>query len=441
MDHSSMWRGLHGALDPLVPAGDPARPELRRVERHYSPAAELTRLLALPFGLHKALLAGASGSGKTTELLGVAATAQDHLVLIVDLKSHFHDQRGDVAALDRLQPWEVLAVIGLAVLRFGEEHLGHRWTASERDGLRAALAEPAGQKSAELDLSGLVNEVAILAGGAALGAGAAGAAVAAGLKLISAVAGNVSASLPLGLPGQRALTDQHQEVQGLLHAVNRLLGRLFEDYGRRVLLIVDGIDRAKTDLARRLFEDSQLLADLVCHQVLAVPLGIRQRNLRGGYNPHFLLNVPVIDPAAPRDLERLGGGIAFFEALWAARAGAVGVSPDVVPSAHIRRLGRASGGEVRRFLEMLQHVVERAYQDDAPGSTDEILAAVIDTWRRRWESGLTSDDIAALTRIAASKMISSADVDQRLLDERCVVAFPNESVWYFPHPLLTLRLV
>jgi len=438
MDYKSMWSLLHGALDPLVPAGDPSRPELVRVDRKYSPQTELKKLLALPFGLHKALLAGASGSGKTTELLAVAQAASEHLVLMVDLRAHFEEQRGDVAALDRLQPWEVLSVVGLAVLRYGEEHLGHHWTTSERDGLRMALAAPSGKDPAKVDLGGLVKEVALLVADAAVGSVARP--VVQGLKLLAAASGSVSLSLPLGTRERPPLPDQNGEVQELLHAVTRLINRLYEEHGRRVLLIVDGIDRGRTDLARRLFEDSQLLADLPCHQVLAVPLGIRPRNLRGGYKPHFLLNVPVVDHDAPRDEARMGKGVAFFEELWRARARAVDVSSEVVPVEQIRRLGRASGGEVRRFLEMLQHVVEQAWLEDVRAASAPIVTEIVDQWRRRWESGLTSDDVTALRRVAEQRMISSAEVDQRLLDERCVVAFPNESVWYFPHPLLTLRL-
>jgi hypothetical protein len=33
----------------------------------------------------------------------------------------------------------------------------------------------------------------------------------------------------------------------------------------------------------------------------------------------------------------------------------------------------------------------------------------------------------------------NADLEARLLDERCIVAWPNGSIWHYPHPLLLLE--
>ena len=336
--------------------------------------------------------------------------------------------------MKRLRPWEVVALVGLAVHRFGEEHLGHPWTREETEGLRDALAAPAGVAATELDLGRLAREVALLVAGASaegLLPGATGA-----LKTLAALASSVSHKLPLGLPDRAGLPDQDPQVQGLKVAVARHLERLRSEYGRDVLLVVDGLDRGDRELAKRLFEDSQLLADLPCHLVICAPPTLRHRNVRG-FEPRPICNIPVVDfDAAPEP----GSGTGFFWELWVARTSAAGLASDLATRPDVERLGWASGGFVRTFLEMLQDTVEAAWDDDS-SLTSAHVEAVVDRWRRRWEEDVHLNWRTALEQIANSRILDGSDLHLELVEQRCAVAFPNESIWYYPHPLLTVRAV
>lgn len=429
------WERLPACLDPLIPAGRPDKPELVRVERPYSPLGALVRNLSRPdaFGLQRSLVHGPPGSGKSTELLAVAARlVNQHLVVRIDLLEHFANQRGDVAALDYLQAWEVLAIVGLAMHRFGEDVLGHTWTPEQSSALQHAIATPGNVEATTIDVGKLAKEIALVVAAATDAAGGAGAATL-GLKSVAAVAGAISQTLPLGLPQRTELPDQDGAVQRLRAVVAGQLTSLFQAFDRRPLLIIDGLDRAGEATATRLFERSQVLAELPCHQIVCVPPSTRVRNVRG-YEPMPICNVPVVDQANPPER---ASGVTFFWDLWAARCRAAGVPAELAPRAVIDTLGWASGGMSRVFLEMVEAAVGEAWDANAEGLTDAHAAAVVDKWRRRWEEGMTSTRREALHAVAAARDVDGSDLQAKLLDELCIVPFPNQSTWYYPHPLLT----
>lgn len=429
------WERVHRAFDPLIPAGDVEHEEIVRIERPYSPLSALEEEMVFPQGFQRALIVGAPGSGKTTELLALLRQTSRLRPILVDLRQHFQDQRGDVTALDHLQPWEVLVVIGLAVFRYGKEQLGHRWNKGQVAALRAGIATPSGRTPAEVDVAGLAAEVAVLAVEEVAPPGGRVA-----LRLLKAVGAEVSAKLPLGLPRapDAVLTDQDQGVRQLLHAVSAMLLTLSEDYGKPTLLLVDGVDRGDATLARRLYEDSEILARLPCHQVMTADLSLRQRNLRGGWRSHFLGNIPVIDKESPM---QPGPGCDFFTELWRGRAEAAVAETDLVPESILLQLGWASGGLIRMFCEMMQDLAKRAWAEDGR-ATPGMAELVVDTWRRRWEEDITASDIAVLEAVAAAHRLTGQHArEPELLDERCIVAWPNQSRWHFPHPLLLLQLV
>lgn len=431
MDRAT-WEKLHPWLDPLRPAGDPRDPtRVERVERPYSPLDDMLEELRLPFGLRKELLYGPPGSGKTTELLALLEPLSDkHLAVYLDLRAHFEDQRGDANALDHLQPWEVLGVVGLAVYRAAREHLGHTFPTKVESAFAEALAAPAGQPSTTLDVARISKEVAlVVAAPADLALPGAGLA----LRSLAAVAAGISSALPMGLPGRSPIPDADDRIKNLKRAVDGLLDDVFTQYDRRrVLLVVDGLDRAGRETIARLFVTSQLLVELPCHQVWTAPLDLPTNNVRG-VAPRGMHNLPVLDPADPSSP---GPGVDFFRTMWTSRARAAGVSAEAISMRHLERLAWASGGLVREHLHMLQDTIERAWTDDSP-VTDAHIESVLGKWRERWVWGLGSASRDALRRVRERRIFDdTSDLDLRLLSEKCIVAYPNGSIWYWPHPLL-----
>ncbi|HMV69755.1 MAG TPA: hypothetical protein PKA64_23130 [Myxococcota bacterium] len=424
------WQRIHGAFDPLVPAGDAQH---GRVERPYTPLPDILLDLDFPDGFRRELIVGASGAGKTTELLAVQRGTRDLRSVHLDLLEHF-EARGDVTALDRLEAWEVLLLIGLSLYRYGVEGLGHAWTSARPAALTSAIAGVTGQEPAALDLAGMIGEVALVVSESTA---AAVPGVAPALRALRSVTSHLTATLQLGAPRRSdpALADGDPRVHALLVAVNGMLVELYQVFHTRLLLLVDGIDRGGPDLARRLFEDSTLLAQLNCHAVMTAPLSLRHRNLRV-WRSRFLGNVPVLDPNDPM---RPAARVDFFRALWRDRATAAGGS-TLLTDPLVDRLAWASGGLVRQFCELVQGVSRRGYRADAPADA-AMVDAEIDDWRRRWEADLDASTVALLREVLRLRALTGDEGERALLDQRCIVAWPNDSTWYFPHPLLLLRKV
>jgi len=130
-DWRPFWRRIEGIFDPARPAQDPALFAQR--PRDYDSMHRLHKRLRR--GGHgtdgqysRYIVAGTVGNGKTSELYHLAAgLARARLVVYVDLWSHFEQTVGDPSALDRLEPWELIGLMGLVVVRAGQDRFGQKW--------------------------------------------------------------------------------------------------------------------------------------------------------------------------------------------------------------------------------------------------------------------------------------------------------------------------
>ncbi len=444
------WEAVHAAFDPWKPVRDPAL----FVERDpaHNPAHRVGEMLRRPYGDRRFLLVGTPGNGKSSELFHLATGLLDErLVVLLDVYDHFERVVGDPAAADRVQPWELLGLVGLAVLRAAEERFGHPW-GDEPKRLARALARLRGDEgdAPEVDVGRLVGAMAVLAGGVLSPAAApvALAAVHAAEKAGPALRWN----FPLGLPGQRARSDQDGEVQALLHVVQGIVRGLQQAYGRRLVLVVDGLDRVRDDEAlRRLFVDSSILSEIGCDAVFTASIPLLHRHAQGvrGFAVEELANIPVLDHADPR---RAGPGLAFFRTLVDKRLAALRAGAErggyAVPEAPFPRevvdlLARFSGGVVRDFVKLVQVAVDPAWDADAAAFDRAMAERAIDELRRLKETRLTSDEIDLLEKVAADPdhRLPGDETAYRLLRDLRLLPYPNEHTWYFPHPLLTRSLV
>jgi hypothetical protein len=68
---------------------------------------------------------------------------------------------------------------------------------------------------------------------------------------------------------------------------------------------------------------------------------------------------------------------------------------------------------------------------------------VLDHQRRLRETGLHKGHIELLEEIAndPEHQLPANPLAQELLSYQTLLPYPNESEWYYPHPLLTMHLV
>jgi hypothetical protein len=433
------WHELHKRFDPLlaIRGSDHAS---WRAERKASPAGRIVRTLAALEGTSgtKWLLVGTVGTGKTTELFRIAeARARDDFVILVDLADHFDKVVGDPEGLQRVEPWEVVFVAALALLRAASEQLGEDLPA-ERVALEEAWKRAAGRASDSraapaIDLAKLVGSVAVavssMLGGPSL----------APLAAISGAVWNA----PIGVKRDRVLLDQEEEARTLLNCFNRIAGGI-QSRTKRVLLVLDGLDRLRDrDHAERLFVQSSLFGRLATSLVMTAPMGFRHSLTPRGIAEHdiqtlVLENEPVLDRDAPDDPRREGAGVAFFLQVFKLRVADLG--RVLLADRHVHQLAYYSGGRAREFMRLVRQVALEHIFENADASRDELIDRVLREHRLGIERGLHVSHIDILRSVKNDPLHRCPDGDLvwELVRSEVLLPYPDGSPWYYPHPVLLL---
>ncbi|NVB37081.1 hypothetical protein G6O69_04515 [Pseudenhygromyxa sp. WMMC2535] len=434
-----VWAELYERFDPERPA----REKDWRVARDYSPAREISRELARPMGGHKRfMLLGGLGSGKSTELFGIAEErSAAGPVVFVDLVHHFEERVNDPAALQRVQPWEVLLVIGLAVLEAGRTCFGHEWSRAliQRFDAIGRQFEGADDDGPSFDAAKLAAAVAVLAGGALAAAGGpVGIGVGAGLVAMGQAGGAVQWRFKLATPGRAKRSDQDRDVQSLLGVVNSLIGEL-QAYGCKLTLFVDGLDRIDDrERIRALFVESALLGGLSCDVVLTGPIALHWGSLRKHvrkFTTKMLTNAPVVDREDPWRWEPGGRGIDICVEVYRRRS--EDLSPTLIPEALLRKLAYYSGGRMREFVKLIRELTGPAWDRSLEQADEAVVEHAIETMREVSEGGLTSGHLKILRQLLDDpSQLPNDELVAEMLDLCMILPYPNESEWYLPHPLL-----
>jgi hypothetical protein len=445
MSRRPIWQTLFERFDPERPADEPAW----RAPRTLSPAEAISEALDRPFGTPRVLLTGTIGTGKTTELYRIAEErAPREFVVYVDLERHFSEVVGDTPALQNVASWEVCFLAGLALLRAAEERLAFRLPGPHLQDIEqawSALAKATGEVSAppKIELGALAKSMIVLASKAAPFAGPAAAGIGAGLGLLGAAAEGVKWTLPLGIR-KRSLPDQDQQMQTMVRCVNVIIGLVEQHQGDNVLLIIDGLDRIRDfKRARELFIDSTAIAQLACRMVVCGPFALRHHPslpaIRGFTDVPPLVNEPVLLQSDP---SQQGPGVRFFCDLFQRRVADMDAG-DLIDRELLERLAYYSGGRARDFVTSVQVLAGRAWSADAPRATEELVRKVLDELRRKRETGLHRGHKALLRQVMddPEHSLPEGDMAQELLSYGTLLPYPNESEWYYPHPLLTMRLL
>ncbi|MBI2894562.1 MAG: hypothetical protein HYY06_13500 [Deltaproteobacteria bacterium] len=431
-----VFRELYGRFDP---EGAPANPSWR-AQRSRSPADEISRRLERDIGDGRFLLVGTVGAGKSTELSRIAESrAAGSFVVQLDLVQHFDKIVGDLDSLRHVQSWEVVFLAALAVSRAAKERFDFDFI----DGALADLAvawKRAADKSAvpdsertEVDLVRLMKAMVILASAAAGGAPAAGAAsyVLAPLDAVEA-----KWKLPIGR-SSRALDDQTDEAQTLLHAANVIIGNVQHRLGRRVLLVLDGLDRVEDrEAAAALFVNSAILGRLSCHAVVCAPFVLRHDPtlaLVRGFEVKVLVSEPVLDKDRPRDLR--GPGIDFMVELFQRRTADLGVEID---PGILSELAHRSGGRLRDFVKLVREVAGQVLLSGSPGVTRGHADAAMREQRLLLETGLTRQHIDVLREVMndPARRPPAGQLGYELLRTSRLLPYLDGSEWFYPHALL-----
>lgn len=440
------WEAVYARFDPIEPVFEPKL----RVPRvgEYSPAEKVVPALLTPFETRRILVAGSIGSGKSTELLMIAERlAPKRVVVLFDLWRHMERSVKDAAAIEHLQAWELIGLVGLAVLRAGTERFGHDWGGADR-ALARALSAQSGDSGSQLDVAKLATGLAVTVGGAlasAAGGPAVGAGTAAGLQVLRSIGS--AWSWKVGLSSARRRSDQDEGVRGVVAATSAVIESLREGLGgQKIVVIIDGLDRVRREESfEGLFVESDLLRALPCDVVVSAHLAMVQRYRgRMRFDQRYdLANEPVAERGDPW---KPGSGIEFFRDLVGRRLEAleeVEVPTGVFPDPVLERLAWCSGGRLRDFMGFMRTIAERAYAGELGQIDLSLVESIVDAERRRRSDGLNEKEIAVLASVARDPdhRLPGSPIALGLLEQQLILSYPNEDAWYLPHPLLMITLI
>jgi hypothetical protein len=443
MSRRDLWKTLYERFDPEHPA------EARwRADRPLSPAERIAQLLGMPFGDPRILLMGTVGAGKSTELLRIKeARDKEDLVVFLDLARHFSEVVRDSAALERISPWEVCFLAGIGLVTTLRNKLGYEFPAADLKELEtawSAIAKASDTPGVQLDIAALSKSMLTVGATVvpALIEGITGAGVATGFAASAAALGAISRwTLPLGR-SQKSLPDQDSHVQRLLGCVNTLIGHIQSTH-RRVLFVIDGLDRIRDiTRAKALFVDSQLISRLACRVVICAPFALRHHLATAtarGFEPEVLANEPVLrhdDPTQP------GPGVHFFRELFDRRTADLD-KPALISKELLEKLAYYSGGRARDFVKFIRELAQDAWLKDVAAATPELVSMVMDRQRRKMENGINEGHIRLLEDVASAPKhyLPGNPLFDELLSYHRLLPYPNESEWFYPHPLLMMNMV
>ncbi len=223
--------------------------------------------------------------------------------------------------------------------------------------------------------------------------------------------------------------------------VNRLLGS-FRTHALPVLFILDGLDRIRSrERALALFLESEMIGRLDCKLVVCGPWALRHDKaiaaVRRFSTRCKLVNEPVLQQDDPA---HEGSGVDFFCEVFRRRTSDLR-GGEIVPQALLRKLAYYSGGRARDFVRSVRMLAARAWDADAEVATEALVDKVIEEARRLMETGLDSDDIALLLRVASDPdhELPGGEKARELLSYGHLLPYSNGSEWFYPHPLLTNR--
>ncbi|MBW4522218.1 MAG: KAP family NTPase [Scytolyngbya sp. HA4215-MV1] len=260
MSDISFWKPVCQYFEVQAPLQTSEELEHLYVQRMNSPIEDLSSRLEMASAAISFLLAGHIGSGKTTELRKLEQTLKDYKVFWIDTATSLSQYNIGYA--------EIIVLIGLEI---------HSKVFQDEWGIEGNLLE-----GLEQSLMTVVRED----------------------KQITQEGFSVPEILQkwgLTLKGglSKEITtkvDIRPNLENVIASVNDIIKAAENNLGRKLLMIVDGLDRHDQETALRMFSD-ELLTKLDCHIVYTIPISLRYSTNFSQPKERFtcldLVNIPV----------------------------------------------------------------------------------------------------------------------------------------------------
>ncbi|NJK31853.1 MAG: hypothetical protein HC927_05225 [Deltaproteobacteria bacterium] len=143
----------------------------------------------------------------------------------------------------------------------------------------------------------------------------------------------------------------------------------------------------------------------------------------------------MLNLADPWDWRNPGPGVELCTEVFRRRV--VDLAGEVVPEPLLRKLAFYSGGRMREYVWLLRRICGPAWDRNLEQADETLIDQAIDEMRHQTEAGLTIRQVEILQALMRNPSVLPDDPKiPDMLDVCLILPYPNESEWYFPHPLL-----
>lgn len=422
------WIEIQNAFYPYEPVPiPPDKLDAWYVERPRSPYADFLERLNPEMFPERYVLVGHRSSGKTTELIKLAAELRkvhDYFVVYLPLEYNLD--------ISRVNPVEVLFLIGTGIWKVANDELEEK--PDEKlinelvNSLTTLVQEETKSKRFSINIPELLKSVVCL--GASFFCPEAALALGQFFNPFTFISGT-----DVQLVRKREIQPRIKEIADI---VNKIIEEVEAKGNKPLILLVDGLDKVENeDLIKLNFLENPHLATIRSRTIYVGPMilyyGVPFASVRTRFNVIDLPNVMIHNrKREPADYETM-------QKMVCKRLGSLGYKPEeVISSPALDLLIRNSGGVARDLMFLFRQaafIAKRAGEN----RIDESLArqAVAD-YRRKFEAALTPKYYEVLEKVAKSKRRT----DDRLCDElimgNFILSYIDEEgeIWFDVHSIL-----
>lgn len=391
---------------------------------------------------YRALLTGHRGSGKSSELMRLAEElAEDFFVVRFDAEL--------ILSPETTNHFDIILGMGIAVFATAQlKDLSPKRKLADDllNSLSKFIRKYEDRKGFKLDLASLVKQVAV------------------GLVNVSAV-GVVTGGNPAALVAATAFQatklelnvgDEHIRTLELppnrievISALNKIIEWVQVECGKRVLMIVDGLDKVATPRARLLFADSSLLRDPLCALVYAAPIVFYHRAVAWQAEQIFdsyemLPNVPV-HKRSPRDKNWMdsrelseSGAEVMREVVRRRLAKHDLTVDDVIAPQALTLLAQMSGGVMRAMILLFNNAATFAKMENKERIDGDLALKSVMRQRKRLQTRLNLKYRETLERALKERSLlggESESVEDELLTNDYLLSYEDgDGAWFDVHP-------
>lgn len=251
---------------------------------------------------------------------------------------------------------------------------------------------------------------------------------------VNALVGKLFARLKLEDKTRREVRETiHPRLTELLEDISLLSASIQAKTGKRVLAIVEDLDKLDPETASTLFYGhGESLARPGLTVIYTFPTALRHHDNFGQIRLSFpsvyvLPNLKIWS----RDNKPVDQGLALCREILVRRVEDRLFTPDALVA-----LAQNSGGIPGMLILLardacLEAMVEGKDMIDLPAATKSIQSV-----RREYQTRLTQESIGLLREVRQSKTIENTDTYRSLLHNMFVLEFWNDDIWYDVNPIV-----